>query len=242
MNNHVEPIGDKKNNMQMRPPLSKMGTVSRSDSTPLSTIPAPVYRSDLDTSTLPNDSRLRAIKTRDAPAQAILHPNLPYLRLLPLAPSDDIFSRISHYQPHLTLALSDLSAGTIISNSRPSTHCPLPCSFAFLASYAAGSPDPHIQNFFQPATTSHYSANDIASAAAATLRHLVTLTETGHRAWLQLGTWVSERWRGVRGGGGVWYAGYLCGRRGGGWKVVVYGGETGYPRKDRGTEGWWAWA
>ncbi len=52
---------------------------------------------------------------------------------------------------------------------------------------------------------------------------------------------VSERWRGVRGGGGVWYAGYLCGRRGGGWKVVVYGGETGYPRKDQGTEGWWAW-
>ena len=47
---------------------------------------------------------------------------------------------------------------------------------------------------------------------------------------------VSERWWDVRGGGGVWYAGCLCGRRGGGWKVVVYGGETGYPRKDRGTE------
>ena len=59
------------------------------------------------------------------------------------------------------------------------------------------------------------------------------------RSWCLEG--VSERWRGVRGGGGVWYAGYLCGRRGGGWKVVVYGGETGYPRKDQGTEGWWAW-
>ena len=174
--------------MQMRPPLSKMGTVPRSDSTSLSTIPAPVYRSDLDASTLPNDSRLRAIKTRDAPAQDILHPNQLYIRPLPQAPSDDILSRISHYQPHLTLALSDLSRSTsLISDSSPLPWI-LPCSFAFLATYAADSPDPHLQNFFQPATTSHYSANDIASAAAVTFQHLVTLTETGHRAWLQLGT------------------------------------------------------
>ena len=59
---------------------------------------------------------------------------------------------------------------------------------------------------------------------------------------------VSERWRGVRGGGGVWYAGYLCGRRGGGWKVVVSGARRGIPERTkgrrvggRGYEGWRGW-
>ncbi len=69
-----------------------------------------------------HDSRPRAFKTHDAPSHAILHPTLPYLRPLPPAPSDDVFSRISLYHPHLAGGTATEIEVTIVKKMDKGTH------------------------------------------------------------------------------------------------------------------------
>ena len=144
-------------NMQMRPPFLSLDAMPGTDIASRPTALDRVHHSDFDIPSLPNYFHLRAIKTHAAPPHVISHPTSPYHRPLPPAPSDDAFTRISLYQPHLTLALPSSTPPT--STSRPSITVPLPCSFAFLSSFAAESTDPYIFSFFQPAISAQAAAS-----------------------------------------------------------------------------------